>query len=226
MDYDYAHNDTSSPERPSRTANVNKLKVSPLVQEIRERAFARSVPVSSDETLQFVCLQAAATGAKNILEIGSATGASGIALLQTCAHAHLTTIEKNPSFAGEARENFERAGLSERITLIEGDAADVLASLSEKICAEYDFVFLDGPKVQYIKYLPALKKLMSVGGLLLADDVLLYGWVNGEQPVPKKRAMLVNHIREYLAAVQSDEDFLTYIADVGDGIALSVKLKG
>ncbi len=222
MDYDYAHNDTSSPERPSRTANVNKLKVSPLVQEIRERAFARSVPVSSDETLQFVCLQAAATCAKNILEIGSATGASGIALLQTCAHAHLTTIEKNPSFAREARENFERAGLSERITLVEGDAAQVLGDLS----GGYDFIFLDGPKVQYIKYLPALKKLMSVGGLLLADDVLLYGWVNGEQPVPKKRAMLVNHIREYLAAVQSDEDLLTYIADVGDGIALSVKLKG
>lgn len=222
MDYDYAHNDTSSPERPSRTANVNKLKVSPIVQEIRERAFARSVPVSSDETLQFVCLQAAATGAENILEIGSATGASGIALLQTCAHAHLTTIEKNPSFAGEARENFERAGLSERVTLVEGDAAQVLGDIS----GGYDFVFLDGPKVQYIKYLPALKKLMSVGGLLLADDVLLYGWVNGEQPVPKKRAMLVNHIREYLAAVQSDEDFLTYIADVGDGIALSVKLKG
>lgn len=222
MDYDYAHNDTSSPERPSRTANVNKIKVSPLVQEIRERAFARSVPVSSDETLQFVCLQAAATGAKNILEIGSATGASGIALLQTCAHAHLTTIEKNPSFAGEARENFERAGLSERVTLVEDDAAQVLGELS----GGYDFIFLDGPKVQYIKYLPALKKLMSVGGLLLADDVLLYGWVNGEQPVPKKRAMLVNHIREYLAAVQSDEDLLTYIADVGDGIALSVKLKG
>ena len=222
MDYDYAHNDTSSPERPSRTASANKLKVSPLVREIRERAFARSVPVSSDETLQFVCLQAAATGAKNILEIGSATGASGIALLQTCAHAHLTTIEKNPSFAREARENFERAGLSERITLVEGDAAQVLGELS----GGYDFIFLDGPKVQYIKYLPALKKLMSVGGLLLADDVLLYGWVNGEQPVPKKRAMLVNHIREYLAAVQSDEDFLTYIADVGDGIALSVKLKG
>ncbi len=222
MDYDYAHNDTSSPERPSRTAGVNKLKVSPLVQEIRERAFARSVPVSSDETLQFICIQAAVKGAKNILEIGAATGASGIALLQTCCASRLTTIEKNVAFAQEARDNFERAGLSDRVTLKEGDAAEVLSELS----GQYDFIFLDGPKVQYIKYLPVLKKLMPVGGLLLADDVLLYGWVNGEQPVPKKRAMLVKHIREYLDAVTGDEDFLTYIADVGDGIALSVKLKG
>lgn len=225
MDYDYAHNDTSSPERPSRTAGVNKLRASALVEEIRKNAFSRAVPVSSDETLQFVCLQAAAKGAKNILEIGSATGASGIALLQTCTHAHLTTIEKNASFADEARANFQRAGLSDRATLIEGDAAEALVSLCDR--AElYDFIFLDGPKVQYIKYLPVLKKLMPVGGLLLADDVLLYGWVNGEQPVPKKRHMLVEHIREYLDAVQSDEDLLTYIADVGDGIALSVKLKG
>ena len=87
----------------------------------------------------------------------------------------------------------------------------------------YDFIFLDGPKVQYVKWLPRLKELLARGGLLAADDVLLYGWVNGEEQPPKKRRMLVEHVREYLNAVTSDDGLITYIADVGDGIALSVK---
>lgn len=221
MDFSYAHNDTSRPERPSRTGNINKLKASPLVMEIRQSAFARCIPVSSDETLQFICVQAAAVGAKNILEIGCAVGASGIALLQTCEGAKLTTIEKNAQFAEEAARNFGLAGVSDRVNLITGDAAEVLADLP----GGYDFIFLDGPKVQYVKWLPVLVKLLKKGGLLAADDVLLYGWVNGEEEVPKKRAMLVSHVREYLSAALSDDRLLTYVADVGDGIALSVKTK-
>lgn len=221
MDFSYPHNNTSVPERPSRTGNINKLKVSPLVAEIRARAFARSIPVSSEETLQFLCVQAAAAGAKNILEIGTAVGASGIALLQTCPQAKLTTIEKNESFAAEAGRNFEAAGLSDRVTLLTGDAADILPRLE----STFDFIFLDGPKVQYVKWLPRLKALLAKGGLLLADDVLLYGWVNGEEEVPQKRKMLVQHVREYLDAVLSDDELLSYIADIGDGICLSVKIK-
>jgi predicted O-methyltransferase YrrM len=77
--------------------------------------------------------------------------------------------------------------------------------------------------VQYIKYLPRLKQLLKKGGVLLADDVLLYGWVNGEVPAPAKRRMLVTHVREYINAVTSDNDLFTCIVDVGDGIALSIK---
>lgn len=220
MDFNYAHNDTSRPERPSRTGCVNKLTVAgEEVQNIRRSAFARSIPVSSDETLQFICMQAAAVGAKNILEVGTAVGASGIALLQTCPSARLTTIEKNEELFGEAVQNFQSAGLSSRVTALCGDAAEVMSTL----CGGYDFIFLDGPKVQYVKWLPRLKELLARGGLLAADDVLLYGWVNGEEQPPKKRRMLVEHVREYLNAVTSDDGLITYIADVGDGIALSVK---
>lgn len=219
MDFSYPHFDASVPERPSRTGNINKLIVSPLVAGIRADAAARQIPVSSPETLQFLCVQAASKGAKNILEIGTAVGASGIALLQTCPQARLTTIEKNEDFAAEAEENFKRAGLSQRVVLHKGDAADILAVLE----GHFDFIFLDGPKVQYVKWLPFLKELLADGGLLLADDVLLFGWVNGEEEVPKKRKMLVQHVREYLDAVLSDRDLLSYVADVGDGIAISVK---
>ena len=219
MDFSYPHNDTSLPERPSRTGNINKLVAHPLVKGIRADAFVRRIPVSSDETLQFICVQARACGAENILEIGAAVGASGIALLQTCPQAHLITIEKNADFAAEAQANFGRAGLSDRVKLLCGDAADILPRLG----GQFDFIFLDGPKVQYVKWLPHLKRLLRSGGMLAADDVLLYGWVNGEVPAHQKRHMLVEHVREYLDAVMSDKDLLSYVADVGDGICLSVK---
>ena len=219
MDFSYPHNDTSRPERPSRTAGLNKLNVSEEVRKIRESAFARGIPVSSDETLQFICLQAAAAGAANILEVGAAIGASGAALLQCCPSARLTAIEKNGHFAAEAQANFDRLGLGDRVRLIEGDAADILGGLE----GGYNFVFLDAAKVQYVKWLPRIRQLLAPGGLLIADDVLLYGWVNGEEQVPKKRRMLVQHIREYLEAVLSDGGLTSYVADIGDGLCISLK---
>ena len=219
MDFSYPHNDTSRPERPSRTAGLNKLNVSEEVRKIRESAFARGIPVSSDETLQFICLQAAAAGASNILEVGAAIGASGAALLQCCPSARLTAMEKNGHFAAEAQANFDRLGLGDRVRLIEGDAADILGGLE----GGYDFVFLDAAKVQYVKWLPRIRQLLAPGGLLIADDVLLYGWVNGEEQVPKKRRMLVQHIREYLEAVLSDGGLTSYVADIGDGLCISLK---
>lgn len=219
MDFSYPHNDTSRPERPSRTAGLNKLNVSEEVLEIRRSAFARGIPVSSDETLQFICLQASAAGASNILEVGAAIGASGAALLQCCPSARLTAIEKNGHFAAEAQANFDRLGLGDRVRLIEGDAADILGGLE----GGYDFVFLDAAKVQYVKWLPRIRQLLAPGGLLVADDVLLYGWVNGEEQVPKKRRMLVQHIREYLEAVLSDGGLTSYVADIGDGLCISLK---
>ena len=219
MDFSYPHNDTSRPERPSRTAGLNKLNVSEEVLEIRRSAFARGIPVSSDETLQFICLQAAAAGAANILEVGAAIGASGAALLQCCPSARLTAIEKNGHFAAEAQANFDRLGLGDRVRLIEGDAADILGGLE----GGYNFVFLDAAKVQYVKWLPRIRQLLARGGLLIADDVLLYGWVNGEEQVPKKRRMLVQHIREYLEAVLSDGGLTSYVADIGDGLCISLK---
>ena len=219
MDFSYAHNDTSRPERPSRTANLNKLTISPLLEGIRKSAFERSIPVSSDETLQFLLVQARAINAKTILEVGAAIGASGIALLQALPQARLITIEKNKDFLREAEQNFAKAGVEDRVTLFEGDAAEILPSL-EMDC---DLIFLDGPKVQYVKWLPHLKRLLKAGGVILADDILMYGWVNGEEPVPPKRRMLVEHIKEYIAAVQSDGGLLTYIADIGNGMAVSVK---
>ena len=217
--FTYAHNDTSTPERESRTLSLNKFNFSDFVREIRRSAFGRGIPVSSDETLAYLCTCALMAKPKNILEIGAAVGVSGICMLEQCTAAHLTTIEFNPDFATEAEANFAGAHMSDRATVIRGDAAEVLPTLK----GQYDFIFLDGPKVQYVKYLPQLKRLLSRGGTLFADDVLLYGWVNGERETPKKRKMLVEHIREYITAVTNDDELYSVIVDVGNGVALSVK---
>lgn len=218
-DFTYAHNDTSHPERESRTYKLNKFDFSPLINNIRKSAFERNIPVSSDETLAFLCICAQMAKPKKILEIGTAIGVSGICMLEHCTAAHMTTVELNPEFAREAEANFAAAHMAERATVIVGDAAQVLPTLSET----YDFIFLDGPKVQYVKYLPELKRLLSAGGVIFADDVLLYGWVNGEREAPQKRKMLVEHIREYIDAVTSDNELKTTIVDVGNGVAISVK---
>ena len=99
-----------------------------------------------------------------------------------------------------------------------GDAGEILSMMDG--C--FDFVFLDGPKAQYEKYLFDLKRLMRKGATLFADDVLLFGWVSGEEPTPQKRRSIVEKIRAYLQTVTNDPDFITSVLNVGDGVALSV----
>jgi predicted O-methyltransferase YrrM len=89
---------------------------------------------------------------------------------------------------------------------------------------EFDFVFLDGPKAQYEKYLYDIKRLMKKGGVLFSDDVLLYGWVSGEEETPQKRRSIVEKIRGYLDVLTNDKSFTTSVLNVGEGVAISVYL--
>ena len=218
INFNYAHNDTSVPERSSRTAALNTLSVSDEVAYLRAQAQRLEVPVANGETLNFLLTLALAKNAGSVLEVGCAWGITSLALLQSLPQARLTAIERDEVFFNRAKDNLK--DYSARCELLFGDAAEVLCSLPEE---EYDFIFLDCAKVQYVKLLPDLKRVLKKGGILLADDVLLYGWVNGEAPVPKKRKMLVQHIREYISAVTDDAQLSTSIIDVGDGLALSVK---
>ncbi len=218
--FSYAHRDNSVPERKTHTEKFNKPHICERLQHMRECAYKREIPISGDETLCFLLTQLSAANAKNILEIGTATGVSAIAALEICSDAHLTTIERDRAFYDEASANFKQFDMSDRVTQIFGDAGEVLPTLS----GGYDFIFLDSAKVQYIKYLPHLKRLLRRGGTLFADDVLLYGYVSGETPVPPKRKALVGHIAEYISAVTSDPELITSVVNIGDGVALSVKL--
>ena len=219
MIFDYAHKDTSEVERQTCTAQFNNIILPEEVEKLRLSACGREIPVSDRETLTYLLTLLSALQPQKILEVGTAVGVSAAAMLSVCKNAHITTIEKREEFVVEADENFKKLGISSQITQISGDAGDKLKTLE----GQFDFIFLDSAKVQYVKYLPDLKRLLKHHGVLLADDILLFGYVTGESSVPPKRRMLVEHIKEYIFAVTSDNGLTTTIINLGNGLALSVK---
>ena len=200
------------------TASLVKLHIDERIQARREDALKRGIPVADDETLNFLLVLLQAIQPKRILEIGTAVGLSGSAMLSVCPNAKLTTMELEEDRYLEAKQNFAYFDFTDRVTAYLGDAGEILAMMD----GEYDFVFLDGPKAQYEKYLFDLKRLMPKGATLFADDVLLYGWVSGEEPTPQKRQSIVDKIRSYLHTITEDKDFSTSVINIGDGVALSI----
>ena len=200
------------------TASLVKLNIDERITKRRAEALARGIPVADDETLQFLLLTLRMTKPQRILEIGTAVGLSSVAMLLECPSARLTTMELEEERYMEAKNNFQDFGVTDSVTAYLGDAGDILAMMD----GQFDFVFLDGPKAQYEKYLFDLKRLMKEGAILFADDVLLYGWVSGEEPTPQKRQSIVDKIRSYLEVVTNDPELMTSVLNVGDGVALSV----
>ena len=200
------------------TASLVQLNIDERLKALRADALSRDIPGADDETLQYLLYTVTALKPKRILEIGTAVGLSAVAMLSVCPSARLTTIELEEERYLEAKKNFAYFGVSDRVNAYLGDAGEILAMMD----GEFDFVFLDGPKAQYEKYLFDLKRLMKQGAILFADDVLLYGWVSGVEPTPQKRRSIVEKIRSDLDTITNDTDFITSVLDIGDGVALSV----
>ncbi len=200
------------------TASLVKLNIDKELDLRRKNALAQGIPVADDETLQFLLLTLTAVQPKRILEIGTAVGLSGVAMLKACPLARLTTVELEEDRYLQAKKNFADFHLTDRVNAYLGDAGEILAMMD----GEFDFVFLDGPKAQYEKYLFDLKRLMKKGAILFSDDVLLFGWVSGEEETPQKRRSIVEKIKSYLEVLTADKDFITSVLNVGDGVALSV----
>lgn len=180
---------------------------------LRAAAMEERDPTCSDDVLAVLMQEAARVGAKHILEIGTGRGLTSIVLL-LATDACVTTIEREPARIAAARENFALFGVSDRVTLLEGDAADILPCLEDV----FDLIFLDAAKVQYRRFLPECKRLLRAGGVLCADDVLLFS-----DGVPKKRKMLAQHIVEFLQELQADGDFAAAVLPVGKGLAVARK---
>ena len=202
------------------TASLVQLNIDERLKKLREDALAREIPVADDETLQYLLFTVTALQPKRILEIGTAVGLSAAAMLFAVEGARVTTVELEEERYLEAKRNLSDLGLLDRVNAHLGDAGEILAMMD----GEFDFVFLDGPKAQYEKYLFDLKRLMKKGAVLFADDVLLFGWVSGEEETPQKRRSIVEKIRSYLQVITSDKQFVTSVLNVGDGVAVSVYL--
>lgn len=204
------------------TASLVQLNIDERIKRKRAEALERGIPVADDETLNFLLLMLTVFKPKRILEVGTAVGLSSVAMLCACPDARLTTMELEEDRYLEAKKNFAEFEVLNRVNAYMGDAGEILSMMD----GEFDFVFLDGPKAQYEKYLFDLKRLMKKGSVLFADDVLLFGWVNGVEPTPQKRHSIVDKIRSYLDTITKDKDFITSVIDIGDGVALSVYTGG
>ncbi len=202
------------------TASLVKLNIDERIATLRADALSRGIPVADDETLNYLLVTLKALRPRRILEIGTAVGLSAAAMLYACPDATVTTMELDEERYMEAKQNFKKLGVESRVTSYLGDAFEILTMMN----GEFDFVFLDGPKAQYEKYLYDIKRLLKKGGVLFSDDVLLYGWVSGEEETPQKRRSIVEKIKGYLDVLTNDKSFMTSVLNVGEGVALSVYL--
>ena len=133
---------------------------------------------------------------------------------------HITTIEKYEKRIPLAKENFKKAGKEDKITLLEGDAVEILADMQET----FDFIFMDAAKGQYIHFLPDILRLLKPGGLLVSDNILQDGdIVESKYAVTRRNRTIHNRMREYLYALTHHEELETVILPVADGVTLSTK---
>ncbi len=193
----------------------------PVLDEVARAGAERQLPLVDAEVGALLQVLARSIDAERILEIGTAIGYSGIWLARSLpSHGMLITIEKEPERAAIAKANFERAGLSDRVSIMVGDAALKVAKLS----GPFDLVFQDGDKPLYNTLLDTLVGLLRPGGLLVTDNVLWDGEVvPGFVPHPHKNTRDTCAIAEYNERLNSHPDLLTSTVPLRDGVAISVK---
>lgn len=180
------------------------------------------IPIVRDETAKILMEECKKNSPQNILEIGTAIGYSGILMLKSC-NGYLYTIEKDISRYEIAKENFVKYGMSERVTLMLGDAKEQLEILKSHNY-KFDFVFLDGPKGQYIKYLPTIKSLLNKNAILFSDNVLMHGLINHQEKVTHKNRAMVRNMKAFNDEIMNDKDFDSKFYEIDDGFIVSRKL--
>ena len=186
---------------------------------LRETSRAGGVPTILSDSLNELILTVSIKQPKKILELGTATGCSGIAMLETVNGATLYTVEVRENSYLQAKENFIKFGLSDRVKQYLGNAEEIIENIGEK----FDFVFLDCNKSKYKDLLPKIKNVLNDGGVLFADNVLFRGYVSGEVKPPHRFNTIKNNMRTFLSILTEDKDFITTISEVGDGISISYK---
>ena len=195
----------------------------PFLDEIEKYALQTQVPVIRKSMQQLLKFLLAFAKPNSILEVGTAIGFSALLMHEYAPKGcRITTIEKYEKRIPIARENFARAGAEDAITLLEGDAAEILGALE----GNYDMIFMDAAKGQYIHFLPDILRLLAPGGLLVSDNVLQDGdIIESRFAVTRRNRTIHSRMRDYLYELTHHPELETTILPVGDGVTLSVKVE-
>lgn len=191
------------------------------IKLMEDYAIENNVPIIHKEVAQFLRVIIKSHKIKNILEVGCAIAYSSSVMVEAAGEdSHVTTIERSDDMEKIAKENIKKLGYEKNITLIKGDALEVL----DDVKGEYDMIFLDASKGHYDEFLTKCLKKLKTGGLLISDNVLFRGMVATNDLVKRRKITIVKRMRKYLENISKDENLETVILPIGDGIALTCKL--
>lgn len=190
-----------------------------ILDQIEKEAIETYVPIIRKEMQQFLKLLLSIKKPAKILEVGTAVGFSAILMAEyNPVDCQITTIENYEKRIPIAKENFRRAAKENQITLLEGDAADILKTLEEP----YDFIFMDAAKGQYIHFMPEVLRLLKKDGVLVSDNVLQDGDIIESRFVVTRRNRTIHkRMRDYLYELTHNDGLVTAVLPIGDGITVS-----
>ena len=193
-----------------------------FLENLEKDTLSSGVPIIRREMQSFIKVLLAVKKPKRILEVGTAVGFSTLLMCEYgLPDLEITTIENYEKRIPVAKENFLRAGRNGQITLLEGDAGQILKELEGK----YDLIFMDAAKGQYIHWLEDVIRLLAPEGILLSDNVLQEGeLIESHYLVERRNRTIYKRMREYLYTLKHDKRLMTSILPLGDGAALSIKM--
>ena len=187
-----------------------------LIRKIEKYADQKGIPIMEKEGIEFLCEFIKLNKVKNILEIGSAIGYSAIKIALSSEDITVTTIEKDKDRYIEAVKNIKKLKLDSRITLIFSDALDF------DIEEDFDLIFIDAAKSQYIKFFNKFSKNLKPKGFIVTDNINFHGLTYSDKTkMSKNLRQLITKLEKYINFLNDNKDFKTRFFEIGDGIAIS-----
>ncbi|MFI3210608.1 MAG: O-methyltransferase [Peptostreptococcaceae bacterium] len=191
-----------------------------LLKELEVYAEENNVPIVHKEVAEMLRVILKINKPKRILEVGCAIGYSSILFANSLDNdVEIITVERNEEMIKQAKENIKRAGLEEKITILEGDAEEILKNIE----GEFDMIFLDAAKGQYKLFYDMIIDNLKKDGLLISDNILYKGMIAHDDFVVRRKRTIVNRMRTYLDYICSCDYLDTSLIPIGDGVALSYK---
>jgi predicted O-methyltransferase YrrM len=199
------------------------VKLERELKVLREYAEGKYIPIIKGDTSNLLEILIKIHKPDTVLEIGTAIGFSATLIaMHTGGLSKIDTIERDYNMVYEARQNFDRFDITNIISVIPGEASDILPCLSDS-GKKYDFIFLDAAKGQYNEFFPYCFQMLNIGGLLVSDNIYFHGLVKNKADIPRKHITAVRALKQYIEMLKDNNELTTAFLDVGDGVAVSLK---